>query len=1181
MSDALVEADPSLESLVGQVADEFLSRQRQGEHPDVEEYVRRYPQAAQLLRTVLTSLALLDLSQLGGACPAATGPGDSTGTLGDFRILREVARGGMGVVYEAEQISLGRRVALKVLPFAGALDARQLQRFKNEAQAAAHLHHQNIVPVHFVGCERGVHFYAMQYIDGQTLAKLIADLRLPIADLQKKSGNDLQPPAQNANDDSQPARSDPQSAIFNLQSAMAPAAPGLEPAACLTATKPTAGLSTERSTKSPAFFRTVAHIGVQAAEALKHAHLMGVIHRDIKPANVMVDGRGNLWITDFGLAQFQTDGKLTMTGDLLGTLRYMSPEQALAKHAVIDHRTDVYSLGVTLYELLTLEPAYNGRNREEVLRQIAFDEPRPPRRLNKAIPGELETIVLKAIAKNPEERYATAQELADDLRRFLEDKPIKAKRPSLRQRAAKWARRHKTVVRAAMVVVVLAVAALAASTALIWQANEGLNRANQGLNKANEDLKQSLERERRNAYFHRIGRAEREWSANNLARMQQLLDECPEDLRGWEWHYLKRLPHGGLPSLRHSAPANSVAISPDGQRIASASRGGFVTIWDALTGQKCFPSFKAHEGPAQSVAFSPDGHLLATGGGDSTVVPPRGTVIVWDAKTGQLLHKLEGHSRGVSQVAFSPDSQRLASVSFVRMSDQMKPRGEMKIWDVTNGNLLRTVAGHEGLMNCVAFSPDGKRLATGSGDTTVQIWDAQTGEELRTFHGHSQTVACVAFSPDGRLLASGGGQGLYASEQEVKVWDAETGKELFTLRGHLGTVRGVAFSPDGRRLASASADRTVKLWDVETGKEALTLRGHLDAVWSVAFSLDGHRLVSASMDRTVRVWDATRVTGEDPNCLTLPGPGGAVSVAFHPKDQRILAAAYRDGKVRVWDLSLGKPRCFRTLLVDTMGVYNVAFSREGRWLAAASGKELKIWNATTYKELRTIPGDSTFYCVAFSPDEKQIAAAGFSNFRMPFLVRVWDVANDNPPRVLSGNTWMVRQVAFSPDGQHLASAGIDGTVRMWDVKTGKRIDIPALTPPCPSGSLAFSPDGKQLALGSNDQVVRVWDTTTWKLRHEYRDSGGVLSVAFSPDGKRLAWGSTDSTVKVWDLADGAAGGVAPSIQTLRGHTSWVLSVAFSPDGKQIASASADGTVKIWKAPPVAEPDGGEPTNQGQ
>ena len=1171
----LSKAAASGDQALGLLIDELTARIQAGEPVDVNAYAEAHPQHAEALRRLVPALHLL--ADLGRSAPVGSASGASavahadgpTGTLGDFHLLREVGRGGMGIVYEAEQISLGRRVALKVLPFAAAMDPKHLQRFKNEAQAAAHLQHPHIVPVYYVGCERGVHFYAMQFIDGHTLAAVINELRRLAAPEAPEGAAEASALA----GDLASGRWAPPKQPPAGEQATGPYVPAPKPLpthhSALTTTPPVAALSTERSTRSPAFFRTVASLGAQAAEALEHAHQLGVIHRDIKPANLLVDATGQLWTTDFGLARLGNDAGLTMTGDLLGTIRYMSPEQALAKRVSVDARTDIYSLGVTLYELLTLEPAYNGRNREEVLRQIAFEEPRPPRRLNRAIPAELETIVLKAMGKNPEERYASAQELADDLGRFLEDKPIKAKRPSLRQRTAKWARRHKTVVRAALVVLLLAVAALAVSTVFIWRAKEDLHRAN-------ADLKEAFERERQNAYYQRIALAEREWSANNLGRMQQLLGECPEDLRGWEWYYLKRLPRGEVPPMRHSGAVQQVALSPDGERIASASRDGFVTIWDRQTGRKLFPSFKASERVGTSVDFSPDGRLLATGGGEDR------TVLLWAAETGQLLRKLEELGTGVSKVAFSPDGQRLAAAGWVRRGGEREARGELKIFDVASGERLLAVLGHDGPMWSVAFSPDGKRLATGSLDMTVKIWDAQSGEEQRTFHGHSQPVYCVAFSPDGRLLASGGAQGSDPSEEAVKIWDGVTGQELFTLRGHAGGTWGVAFSPDGRRLASASADRTVKLWDVATGKETLTLRGHLDWVRSVAFSQDGRRLASASMDQTVRIWDAAPVTDGDPRCLTLPEPDGAVtSVAFHPKRQQVVAAAYVDGKVRVWDVSLGKPRCFQALAVGKeKGVNNVAFSRAGRWLAAVAGFELKVWNATTYQEVRTIsiPGDPGFYCVAFSPDEQQVAAAGFGNVRTRFDVRVWDLANDNQPLVLSGNTWVVYQLAFSPDGQHLASAGLDGRVRIWDVKTGKPIDTPELTPTCPSYGLAFSPDGRWLAVGSNDQGVRVWDTTTWTLLHEYRDPGAVRSVAFSPDSKRLAWGSTDSTVKVWDISDRRAGGVSPAIHTLHGHIGWVNSAVFSPDGRQIASASADGTVKIWTAPPVAEP-GGEARSQ--
>jgi serine/threonine protein kinase/tetratricopeptide (TPR) repeat protein len=458
MNDFAAGVDLSVEALVGQVADEFTERLNCGEQPAVEEYAQRYPQIADLLRQALPALlAMAPMASDAALSDQSTDPQELTGCLGDFRIVREIGRGGMGIVYEAEQISLGRRVALKVLPFAAALDPKHLQRFKKEAQAAAQLHHTNIVPVFGVGCERGVHYYAMQYIEGQTVAAVIAELR-------QQAGLDLGDPGHSLSEAASnlvSGRLAPVNRATSDDPLCVPCGAQTHRPAPTGQTIARADFSTEGSIKSTTYFRTVAGLGLQAAEALEHAHELGVVHRDIKPANLLVDVRGNLWITDFGLAHLQSNPGLTLSGDLMGTLRYMSPEQAMAKRALIDQRTDVYSLGVTLYELLTLEPAFGGSDREELLRQIAFEEPRPPRRLNKPIPAELETIVLKAMEKNPTDRYATAQDVADDVRRFLEDKPIQAKRPTLRERVRKWTRRHKTLMWSLLVAVLVVLVAVA------------------------------------------------------------------------------------------------------------------------------------------------------------------------------------------------------------------------------------------------------------------------------------------------------------------------------------------------------------------------------------------------------------------------------------------------------------------------------------------------------------------------------------------------------------------------------------------------------------------------------------------------------------------------------------------------------------------------------------------------
>jgi serine/threonine protein kinase len=393
------------------------------------------------------------------------GSSAATGLLGDFRILREVGRGGMGVVYEAEQISLGRRVALKVLPFAAMLDRQQLARFKNEARAAATLDHPNIVAIYSVGAERGVHYYAMQLIEGQSLAEIIAAMRQKSGvEEQRSSGVEEQ---RSRGVVEQKLKTEPTPLLHYSTTALPKSTPPLHSSSGNTV--PVARLTTLPAFDSREYFRAIAQLGIQAAEALDHAHQNGILHRDIKPANLLVDDAGKLWITDFGLARMEQDAGMTMTGDLLGTLRYMSPEQALAKRVVVDHRSDIYSLGVTLYELLTLQPAFTGDDRQELLRQIAFEEPRKPRQVNSRIPQDLETVILKSIEKEASDRYATAHELADDLLRFLENKPLVARPLSLAQRARRWTMRHSGIFVAASAILLIAAVISGIAAALIAQ----------------------------------------------------------------------------------------------------------------------------------------------------------------------------------------------------------------------------------------------------------------------------------------------------------------------------------------------------------------------------------------------------------------------------------------------------------------------------------------------------------------------------------------------------------------------------------------------------------------------------------------------------------------------------------------------------------------------------------------
>jgi len=428
--DEIDEDDPRLL----QVSREYLAELESGRKPDRSAYLTRFPDLADALADCLDGIELAHALGAPDRTESQQTPSVefSGSPLGDFQILHELGHGGMGVVYEAVQLSLGRRVALKVLPFAAALDAKQLQRFKNEAHAAAQLHHTNIVPVYAVGCERGVHFYAMQLIEGRSLATVIQDLRAESED--------------NALPEHSASTMNPRGSVTVVNS-------GLQ--------------ASQRSTRTRQSFRTAARLAAQVADALDYAHEAGVVHRDIKPANLLLDAKGAIWVTDFGLAQIVADGGVTQTGDLVGTLRYMSPEQASGRRSPVDHRADVYSLGATLYELLTLQPIFSGDDRTSLLYQILNEEPRPLRQFDLAIPIELETIVLKATAKSPLDRYSTAAEFAADLRRFLDERPILARRPTLLDRGRKWARRHPSFVAASVILLVCGLIGLSITTAIV------------------------------------------------------------------------------------------------------------------------------------------------------------------------------------------------------------------------------------------------------------------------------------------------------------------------------------------------------------------------------------------------------------------------------------------------------------------------------------------------------------------------------------------------------------------------------------------------------------------------------------------------------------------------------------------------------------------------------------------
>ncbi len=577
--------------------------------------------------------ATVDLGSCAPAPPDASGPA-RVRYFGDFELLREIARGGMGVVYHARQVSLNRPVALKMILAGQLASDTDVKRFYTEAEAAANLDHPGIVPIFEVGQHEGQHYFSMGFVEGQSLSHRLAEGPLPS--------------------------------------------------------------------------REAAELMVKVAEAIEFAHQHGVIHRDLKPANILLDAKGNPRVTDFGLAKkVQGDSGLTGSGQIMGTPSYMPPEQAGGRRGEVGPAADVYALGATLYALLTGRPPFQAATPMDTVIQVISDEPVPPRRLNASIPPDLETICLKCLQKEPGTRYPSAAALADDLGRYLAGEPIVARPVTRVERAVKWARRRPAI--AGLLGLVALVTALGLG-GILWQWRAAVRARNDAQAREQEALKaQAKEREQTELakaqtalaeqwlYDVRMNLVQRYWEDYNRALFEQGLDEqLPYkqggiDRRGFEWFYWQRKISSGHITLKgHTGPVTSVAFSPNGLRLASASWDGTVKVWSVATGLEV-RTFKGHTGLVISVAFSPDGTRLASASGD-------GTVKVWDAATGQEPITLKGHTSVVASVAFSPDGLRLASGA----ADLT-----VKVWDATTGQVIRTLEGHTGPVTSVAFSPDG------------------------------------------------------------------------------------------------------------------------------------------------------------------------------------------------------------------------------------------------------------------------------------------------------------------------------------------------------------------------------------------------------------------------------------------------------------------------------------------
>jgi WD40 repeat protein len=724
--------------------------------------------------------------------------------------------------------------------------------------------------------------------------------------------------------------------------------------------------------------------------------------------------------------------------------------------------------------------------------------------------------------------------------------------PSAWYRFRKLARRNRRALVTASALILASLVgagALAVSTVLVWQAAKEVWQAN-------KDLKEALERERLEVYFQRITVAYHELSDNPAAALRAL-KECPEDLRGWEWHYLMRLSRGEPVVLQDKTEVNCVAFSPDGERLASAGADGFVRIRNSRTG-KVVHEFRAHGKSAVSVAFHPDGKHLASVGADRTVK-------VWDLTTGQ--ERFQRPCDPVRDAAYTvafrpPDGRHLAAGG----------DGVVNVWDWATGQVVHTFSGHTPQPISVAFSRDGRHLATGSGREGPRIWDAATGAgPLHTFPGYRNPISAQAFSPDGRQLA------VACFDRTVKVWNTTTNELLFPALLHTGNALCVAYSPDGQRLASSGDDKTVRVWDARTGREVLGLRGHTRMCMCVAFSPDGWRLASAGVDRTIRIWDATPLRGDEGQALlTFTRHSEAIRCVACSPDGRV-ASASLGADVKVWGAATGRSV---VELDDTSFVFDLAWHPDGQRLATAGNDDglftVKVWDVQRpEKPIFRLPAGREYFAVAFSPDGRYLVTG-----RQKGAVQVWEAGSRKEVVTLGHHDQSIRAVVFSRDGKLLASASHDGEVKLWDatrlneVQDGRCLPRRARVPGL-GVNVAFSPDGKRLATGGERNTVMIWDVQTGEeLRTLWGHGGEVYTLAFSPvDDRWVASGGEDGTVKVWDSLTGEV------VHTFRGHTGLVNSVAFTPDGGRLISGSRDTTVKVWDLTPLREAPGDSPTKE--
>lgn len=1134
------------------LAEDFVERFRAGERPSLTEYARRMPDREEEIRDLFP--ALVEMEQLKPVTRELTtgrqAAADSTppAMLGDFRIIGEVGKGGMGIVYEAVQESLGRHVALKVLPAHAFTDPVRLERFRREAKAAAKLHHTNIVPIFGTGEADGRYYYAMQFIRGHALDAVIDEVRR-LKEIPSLPTD----------------RAVSEVAMAMVTGTFQPAS--AESDASVAKPAPARSLSGSLSGSSRHYRDAVVRLGIQVADALAYAHEQGVVHRDIKPSNLLLDLHGTAWVTDFGLAKANDSDDLTHTGDIIGTLRYMAPERFDNQG---DHRADIYALGLTLYELLTHKPAYSGNTKPKLMEQVLAANPAKPRSINPSIPRDLETIVLKAIERDPALRYQSAREMEDDLKRFHEDRPIQARRASRTEQAWRWCRRNPAVAGLLFAVIASLLAGAGVSLLFATRARSNADESRGSARRADENAQKAQQE----AVAVEIARAElsqaladsyggQGLAARDLNRPAEAAvwfaeaaktsrgDAARETAnRGWVRAWLSEcfMPVRALPP---GPPISQIALSPNGRYLIARHFFGAnsrINISDLRT-ETAWPTPEGF-GDVIGAAWNPTGTAIALGTRD-------GKAGVFEFPSGKSI--ITWQTPGAAPAAgFSPDGNRVAIGG-----------ASIRVWDLADGKAIGPDRPHPAVAFFVEFAPDGMLLLTRGVDNAARLFPL-TGDAPATPTITSPHVgnASPHLADNGKLLIVQSRFGNLAG------LDTTTGKDRFTDQ-QVNSLADMAVTTDGLGLWTAERDRF--MWRSLTGVNPMKWHFYSPRemqINSIAVSANGW-VAGAGADRKVEIYFPHRVQPFPPLQHT-----GNVRLVAISADASTLVTVQEDGLTRVWTV----PARPSVREVDAGANPRFArFSPTGRYIIPSGGtfrnaqlRKVQLYDATNLAPFApAVKPDADVFDVDISPDETTLATIGHR-----------------------GSIKVARQ-------QRLASPA-EGAVRFWKVSSGEAACEPLTTPSEPR-AIRFRPDGKQVAVVCAGGEVVLIDPVNCKIKHttprradpiegfghyfnngmlRYSADGGRLyiygftwgiaaidpasgrqlySVPLlknfdlqpSPDGTILAVSCQNSTVRFIDAATGKS--VANPLE----HPDWVFTARFSPDGARLLTACRDGSARTW------------------